>query len=90
MEKKYLQLVPTGESKETLKKYEELWNKIKDLIRSITNNTHNDDEKYMKIKFDSDNELTLKKTLVFRNIIVIRHSVQAPFFRQSSLYISFL
>ena len=31
-------VIPTDESKDTLKKYEELWNKIRDLIRSITNN----------------------------------------------------
>ena len=36
--KKYLTQVPTDESKDTLKTYEELWNKIRDLIRSITNN----------------------------------------------------
>ena len=29
-------LVLTDESKETLKKYKEPWNKIRDLIRSIT------------------------------------------------------
>ena len=34
-ENKYLTLVNTDESKDTLKKYEELWNKIRDLIRSI-------------------------------------------------------
>ena len=32
---KYFTLVRTDESKYTLKKYEELWNKIRDLIRSI-------------------------------------------------------
>ena len=37
---------------ETIKKYEELWNKIKYLIRLITNNSDTYDEKYMKIKFD--------------------------------------
>ena len=37
-ESKYLTLVPTNESKNTLKKYEELWNKIRYLIGSITNN----------------------------------------------------
>ena len=37
---------------ETIKKYEELWNKIKYLIRLITNNSDAYDEKYMKIKFD--------------------------------------
>ena len=35
---KYLRLVPTNESKEIIKTFEELWNKIKDLIRSITKN----------------------------------------------------
>ena len=33
---KYLALVNTNESKEKLKKYEELWIKIRDLIRSVT------------------------------------------------------
>ena len=35
---KYLTLVPTDESKETLKKYKAQWYKIRYLIRSITNN----------------------------------------------------
>ena len=33
---KYLTLVPTNESKEKIKKYEELWIKIRDLIKSVT------------------------------------------------------
>ena len=41
--------------------YKEPWNKIKDLIRSITTNSENNDEKYMKIKFNSDENLPLKK-----------------------------
>ena len=32
-------LVPTNESKEKIKKYEELFIKIRDLIRSITKNS---------------------------------------------------
>ena len=43
-----------NEGKEKIKKYEELWIKIRDLIRSITKNSENYDEKYMKIKFNSD------------------------------------
>ena len=35
----YLTIVPADESKDTLKKYEELWDKIIDLIRSISNNS---------------------------------------------------
>ena len=50
---KYLMLVPTNENKE--KKYEELWIKMIDLIRPITKNSDHYDEKYMKIKFNSDN-----------------------------------
>ena len=46
-------LAPTNESKEKTKKYEELWNKITDLIRSITKNSDDYDEKYIKTKFDS-------------------------------------
>ena len=38
MEEKYLTLFPADESKDTLKKYEKLWNKIRDLIRSTSNN----------------------------------------------------
>ena len=36
--------------------FEELWNIIRDLIRSISNNSDNYDEKYMKIKFNSDDD----------------------------------
>ena len=57
----YLTLVPADEGKDTLKNYQELWNKIKYLIRSITNNSNNFDEKYMKIKFNSDDELLERK-----------------------------
>ena len=40
-----------------------MWIKIKDLIRSLTKNSDNYDEKYMKIKFNSDDELPLNKTI---------------------------
>ena len=41
--------------------FEELWNKIRDLIKSIFINSDNYVEKYMKIKPRSDNDLPLKK-----------------------------
>ena len=49
--------------KKKLKKYEELWSKIGDLIRSVTKNSGDYDEKYKKIKFNSDDELPLNKTI---------------------------
>ena len=67
---KYLTLVPTNESKEIIKKYEELWSKIRDLIRSITKNSDDYDEKYMKIKFNSDDELPLNKMIEIPSLII--------------------
>ena len=55
----YLTLVSTNESKEIIKKHEELWIKVSGLIRSKTKNSDDFDEKYMKIKFNSDDELPL-------------------------------
>ena len=45
---KYLTLVPTNESKEKIKRYGELWSKIKDLIRSITKNSDDFDKNIWK------------------------------------------
>ena len=56
---KYLTLVPTDESKEKIKKSGELWNEIRVLIRSISKNSDAYDEKYMKMKFDSADNLPL-------------------------------
>ena len=43
-ESRYLTLVLANESKEKIKEDKELWNKIKDLIKSITNNSDDYDE----------------------------------------------
>ena len=44
---KYLTLVPNDESKDTLKQPEELWAKIRDLIKSKVKNADDKDEKRM-------------------------------------------
>ena len=72
---KYLTLVPTNELKDIIKKYEELWNKIRDQIKTITNNSDNYDEKYMEIKFNSNDDLLLKKTLELCNMILAVRTV---------------
>ena len=46
-----------------IKKYEDLWIKIRDLTRSISKNSDNYDEEYRKIKFDSDDNLPLNKVI---------------------------
>ena len=57
---RYLMLLSVKESEDTLKKYEELWSKIRDLVRSITSNLDSYDEKYIKIKINLDDDLPLK------------------------------
>ena len=43
-------LVSTDKIKDTLKKYTELWDKIKDLIKSITNISNYYDKKYIILR----------------------------------------
>ena len=80
---KYLTLVPNNESKEKIKKYEELWSKIRDLSRSITKNSDDYDEKYMKIKFNSNDELPLNKTTELPNMTIV---VRAIFLEDNKYY----
>ena len=75
-------LVSTHESKDTVKKYEKLWNRIRDFIRPVTKNSGNYDQKYMKIKFDLDDDLPLKKMLELHNMTVVVRSV----FREGNKY----
>ena len=70
-EKKYLMLVATDESKNKLKIYEEILSKVKDLMRSISNNSDDYDEKYMKIKFNSVCDLPLKKAQRLFDMVVV-------------------
>ena len=72
---KYLTLVPTNESKEKNKKDEELWIKVRALIRSITKNSDDYDEKYMKNKFNSDDELPLNKTVEVPTITIVLRAI---------------
>ena len=80
---KYLTLVPTNESKEKIKKYEELWIKIGDLVRSIIKNSDDYDEEYMKIKFSSDDELPLTKAIEIPSMIMV---VRAIFLENNRYY----
>ena len=66
-----LKLISIDEGKDTLKNYEEMWSKTRDLIRSTTNNSDDYDKKYMKIKFNSDDDLPLNKTLKLYNMIIV-------------------
>ena len=65
------------------KKYEELWSKIRDLIRSVTKNLDDYDEKYMKIKFNLDDELPENKAIEIPSMIVV---VRAVFHENNKYY----
>ena len=49
----------------------ELWTKIRDLIRSMTKNSDDYDKKQTKIKFNSDEELPLNKTVEIPTITIV-------------------
>ena len=50
---------------------------------SITKNSDDYDGKYMKIKFDSDEELPLNKTIEIRSIIIV---IRAVFHENNKYY----
>ena len=74
-ENKYFTLIPTDESEDTLKKYGDLWTKIRNLINSKTNNSDDYHNKYVKIKSDLDDDLPLKKSLELQNTITVATAV---------------
>ena len=59
---------------DTLKMCTELWNKLKYLIRSITNISGDYDKKYIKIKFNSDHNVPLNEILKLHDLTVVASS----------------
>ena len=74
-ENKYLTFVSTDKNKEVFGKYTELWNGIKKLIEKIDNKPGEYRKEFTKIKFSSDDNLPLNKTLKLHNLTVIVRSV---------------
>ena len=65
-----------NKNKALLKKYTDVWDGIKNEIRAINGGKENDYGKdYMKIKFNSDDDLPLTKPLKFHAITIIIRSV---------------
>ena len=62
----------TSGSIEKILKIEKLWIKISDSIRSINKYSDGYDEKNMKIKCNSDNDLPLNKTIEIPKMTVVR------------------
>ena len=80
---KYLMLFSTNESKDRVKTYEELWIKIRDLIRTVTKKPDDYHTKYIKIKLDSDDKLSLNETIEIPVMVVV---VRAIFYEKNKYY----
>ena len=61
-----------------------MWSKINDLIRSITKNLQDFDEKHMKIKLNLDDELPLNKTVEIPTMAIV---VRAVFHENNKYYL---
>ena len=73
---KYLNIALTDRNSEVLKKYSEVWNGIKYCIEKVNDSGLGEFVKdYMKIKFDSDDDVLLNKQLQFPTITVIIRNI---------------
>ena len=60
---KYLVFDSTDKNKELMKKYNDVWNRIKNKIKKVRDSECDYEKYYMKIKFNSDDNLPLNKPL---------------------------
>ena len=75
-EDKYLIFALTDKNRETLENYTKLWDEIKDQVELIIGNKPTDYKKYfMKIRFESDDNLPLGKILKIPVCIIVAGSV---------------
>ena len=71
---KYLIFDSTDENKELLKKYNDVFNGIRDKIKEIDSDECDYEKDYMKVKFNSD-DLPLNKPLKFRIMTITTRSI---------------
>ena len=75
IENKYLIFDSIDENKELLKKYNDVFNGIMGKIKEVSNDECDYEKDYMKIKFNSDDNLPLNKPLNFHNMTINIRSV---------------
>ena len=63
---KYIVVDSTDENKDLLKNYNDVFNGIRDKIREINNNECDYEKDYIKIKFNTNDDLPLNKSLKFQ------------------------
>ena len=72
---KYLVFDSADENKELLKKSNDVFNGIRNKIKKINSDDCDYEKDYMKIKFNSDDNLPLNKQLKFQNMTITIRSV---------------
>ena len=72
---KYLIFDSIDENKELLKKCNDVFNGIMDKTKEISNDECDYEKDYMKIRFNSDDDLPLNKPLKFHNMTITIRSV---------------
>ena len=72
---KYLIFDFTDENKELIKKYIDVFNGIMGKIKEISNDECDYEKDYMKIKFNSDDNLPVNKPLKFHNMTITIRSI---------------
>ena len=70
-----IELHSKDENKELPKKYNDVFNGIRNKIKKISGDECDYEKDYMKIKFNSDYDLPLNKQLKFHNMIINIRSV---------------
>ena len=80
---KYLVFDSTDGNKELLKKYNDVFNGIRDKIKKISSGEFDYKKDYMKIKFNSDDNLPLNKPLKFHNMTI---TIRSAFEEDGKLY----
>ena len=80
---KHLVFDSTDENKELLKKYDDVFNGIRDKIKEISSNDCDYKKDYLKIKFNSDDHLPLNKSLKFTLMTV---NIRCVFEENGKLY----
>ena len=80
---KYLVFDYTDENKELLKKYNDVFNGIRDKIKEINSDECDYEKDYMKIKFNSDDNLPLNKPLKFHLMTI---TIRPVFEEDGKLY----
>ena len=63
------------ENKELLKKQNDVWNGIKNKIEEVSSDDCDYEKDYLKIKFNSDDDLPLNKPLKFHSMTITIRSV---------------